>query len=104
MTCNRCDSEFCYKCGSLYVPLTNHRNSLSAFGCKYLYDGHPAERLAVRGGYLAAKAAALTGYPFLLVGGAALLLVGSVVIVPIYIGYRVHTYRKNTRRYRFNRR
>ena len=98
MTCSRCESEFCYKCGGLYVPLTNHRNPLSIFGCKFLYIGHPVERVAMRGGYFAAKMAALTGYPFLLVGGAALLLVGSVVIIPIYIGYRVHKYREKTRR------
>ena len=104
MTCSRCDSEFCYKCGELYTPIAGHRNPLSVFGCKYSYDGHPAERLAIRGGYLAAKVACLTAYPALFVGGAVVLLAGSVVIIPIYIGYRVYNYRLNTRRYHVNRR
>lgn len=95
MTCSRCFSEFCYKCGELYIPFTHHLDQLSLLGCKYLYDGHPAERVAVRGGYLAAKLLFLAGYPALWIGGGVLLLIGGIFFLPIYIGYRVHEYRKH---------
>ena len=106
MTCSRCASEFCYKCGGLYVDIPgfgDHHTKSSVFGCEYLYDGSAAERKLFRGGYLAAKIASLTGYPFLFAGGAALLLTAGVVVVPIYLGYRVYRYHKNTSRQTANR-
>ena len=109
MTCSRCSSEFCYKCGGVYpwvkIPgVGDHHTKSGIFGCEYLYSGSAAERKAFRGGYLAAKIASLTGYPFLFAGGAALLLTAGVVVVPIYLGYRVYRYHKNTSKYRGRRR
>ena len=107
MTCNRCNSEFCYRCGGLYVDIPgfgDHHTKLSVFGCKYIYRGSAAERKAVRGSYLAAKLACLTGYPFLFAGGVAVLLAAGIVVVPIYVGYRVYRYHKNTSKYKVNRR
>ena len=101
MTCNRCDSEFCYKCGGLYIDILgigDHHDAMSVLGCVHSYNGSSAKRRAVRGGYLAAKIAALTGYPFLFVGGAVFLLVFGILVVPVYVGYRICIYCVNTRR------
>ena len=64
----------------------SHRTKLSIFGCKYFYISNTIKRRAVRGSYLAAKIATLTGYPFLFAGGVALLLGAITVAVPIYVG------------------
>ena len=109
MTCSRCESEFCYKCGGVYpwvrIPgVGNHHTPLGIFGCKYLYTSNATKRRAVRGSYLAAKVTTLAGYPFLFAGGVALLLGVGIVAVPIYVGYRVYRYHKNTSKYRVNRR
>ena len=101
MTCNRCDTEFCYKCGGLYLDIPiigDHQDGMSVLGCVYKYNGSSAKRKAIRGGYLAAKIAYLTGYPFLFVGGVCLLLMAGILFVPVYIGYRVCLYCLATRR------
>ena len=62
------------------------------------------KRRAVRGGYLGAKAAMLTGYPFLLVAGAVVVVAVGAVALPVYGGYKFYKYRKNTRKLRRRRR
>lgn len=102
MTCSRCETEFCYKCGGLLsgIPgLGDHYKQTSIFGCKYNYKpNQPFQRKAVRGGYLGAKVAMLTGYPVLFIAGLAVVLVIGVVALPVYGGYRYYKYRKNMKR------
>ena len=104
MTCNRCDTHFCYKCGGRFVEipgLGDHYDHLSVFGCKQNFKrDDPLQRKTIRGGYLGAKLAMLTGYPVLFVGGAAVLVAAGIVVLPIYGGYRLYKFRKNTRRHR----
>lgn len=108
MTCNRCDTKFCYKCGSRFLEfpgLGDHYTRTSVLGCRYNYKAnHPMKRRAVRGGYLGAKAAMLTGYPFLLVAGAVVVVAVGAVALPVYGGYKLYKYRKNTRKLRRRRR
>ncbi len=107
MTCNRCDTEFCYKCGDRFLEfpgLGDHYTKTSILGCKLNYSkGNPTKRVAIRGGYLGAKVAMLAGYPALFVAGAAIVVVVGAVALPIYGGYRLYKYRKNTRKYRARR-
>ena len=102
MTCNRCDTEFCYKCGGRLrcIPgLGDHYTRTSVLGCRYNYKADsPVRRKAIRGGYFGAKLAALTGYPFLLVGGVAVIVVAGAVVLPVYVGYKLYKIRKNTNR------
>ena len=103
MTCNRCDTHFCYKCGGRFVVpgLGDHYDHLCVFGCAQNYKkDNPVQRKAVRGGYLGAKLAMLTGYPVLFAGGAAIVVAAGIVILPIYGGYRLYKFKKNTRRRR----
>lgn len=102
MTCNRCDTEFCYKCGGLYngfPGLGDHYSKISIFGCRELYKPEqPFQRKTMRWGYVGAKLAMLTGYPVLFVAGVAVVVVVGVVALPVYGGYRYYKYRKNTQR------
>lgn len=108
MTCNRCNTHFCYKCGGHFVDipgLGDHYKKMSMFGCRYNYlANEPAKRKAIRGGYFGAKMAMLTGYPVLFVAGVAVFVVIGAVALPIYGGYRLYKFKKNTnkmrRRYR----
>ena len=104
MTCNRCSSEFCYKCGERFVEIPcfgDHYGQMSVFGCKYNYlANQPVKRKMLRGGYFGAKMAMLTGYPILFIGGVAVLVVVGAVAVPIYVSYRLYKFKKNTNRLR----
>ena len=104
MTCNRCKTHFCYKCGGRFVEIPgfgDHYQRTSIFGCKYNYlQNEPIRRKTLRGGYFGAKLAMLTGYPVLFVGGVAVLALVGAVALPIYGGYRYYKFKKNTRRIR----
>ena len=108
MTCNRCDTHFCYKCGGRFVDLPllgDHYDTASVFGCRYNYlPDEPVKRKAVRGGYFGAKMAMLTGYPVLLVTGTVVVVVVAAVALPIYGGYRLYKFKKNTNLIRRRRR
>jgi hypothetical protein len=52
----------------------------------------------MRGGYLAAKLAMLTGYPVLFVAGVAVVVLVGAVALPIYGGYRLYKFKKRTKR------
>lgn len=108
MTCNRCDTHFCYKCGGRFsgiVGLGDHYDQTSVFGCPYNYlRNEPVKRKTVRGGYLGSKLAALTGYPVLFIAGVAVVVIVGAVALPIYGGYRYHKYRKNMKSRYWNRR
>ena len=102
MTCNRCKTEFCYRCGGFYngLPgLGDHYTKTSIFGCSEDYKADsPIQRKTIRGGYLGAKLAMLTGYPVLFVAGLAVVVVVGVVALPIYGGYRFYKFKKRTNR------
>ena len=108
MTCNRCSTHFCYKCGGSFVEIPgvgSHYQRMSVFGCRYNYLAEdPVKRKVLRGGYFGAKMAALTGYPILFVGGVVVLVVAGAVALPIYGGYRYYKFKKNTNRMRRRRR
>ncbi len=107
MTCNRCDTHFCYKCGGRFVDLPglgDHYDRMGVFGCTQNYMANqPIKRKAVRGSYLGAKMAMLTGYPVLFVAGVAVVVTVGIVALPIYGGYRYYKFRKNTNRERRRR-
>lgn len=107
MTCNRCNTHFCYKCGGRFIDfpgLGDHYDNMSMFGCKYNYlSEKPVQRKTLRGGYFGVKMAALTGYPFLFVAGVGLVVVVSAVALPIYGGYKLYKFKKNTNRLRRQR-
>lgn len=56
MTCNRCGTEFCYRCGERYLGckwLGNHLSRLSPFGCRYNFmPEKPHMRRIIRGSVL----------------------------------------------------
>lgn len=108
MTCNRCSTHFCYKCGGRFIEfpgLGDHYERMSMFGCKYNYlSDKPIRRKAVRGGYFGIKIASLTGYPVLFIAGVTVVAVITVVALPVYGGYRLYKLRKNTSRLRRQRR
>ena len=102
MTCNRCHSHFCYKCGNHFrhIPgIGSHYKKLSVLGCPYNYQPENAtKRKVVRGGYLFAKCAAMTGFPILLVGGVAIVVVGSAIILPVVGGVMTYKLIRRKRR------
>ena len=109
MTCNRCNAEFCYQCGGIYASIPgigNHYTNTSVLGCTKIYKpDQPIQRKAVRGGYLAAKLAMLTGYPVLFVAGVAVAILVGAVALPVYGGYRYYKFKKKTNQlYRHRRR
>ena len=108
MTCNRCDTHFCYKCGGrfLEIPgLGDHHTRTSVLGCQYNYKANePVKRKALRGGYFGAKLAMLTGYPVLFVAGAVVVVAVGAVALPIYGGYKLYKYRKNAKKVQRRRR
>lgn len=109
MTCNRCTTEFCYQCGGMYARIPgigNHYTATSVLGCTRIYKpDQPIRRKAVRGGYLAAKLAMLTGYPVLFVAGVAVVILVGAVALPVYGGYRYYKFKKKTNQlYRRRRR
>ena len=108
MTCNRCDTHFCYKCGERFLDIPgigDHYDQTSILGCKYNYcKNNPTKRRAIRGGYFGAKLASLTGYPVLFVGGVVVIVVVGAVALPIYGGYRYYKYRKNMKKRYWRRR
>ena len=108
MTCNRCDTEFCYKCGDRFLEfpgLGDHYSQTGIFGCKQNYHAdQPVKRVTIRGGYFGAKIAMLTGYPILFVAGVAVVVVVGTVALPIYGGYKLYKFTKNTRKNRARRR
>lgn len=108
MTCNRCGTHFCYKCGGRFIEvpgLGDHYQRTSVLGCKYNYfQDDPIKRKTIRGGYFGAKMAMLTGYPVLFVAGVAVVVVVGAVGLPIYGGYRLYKLKKNANKLRRRRR
>ncbi len=108
MTCNRCDTHFCYKCGGRFLDLPgigDHYQKTSILGCEFNYNAkNSTKRKTVRGSYFGAKMAALTAYPVLFVAGVVVVVVVGAVALPIYGGYRYHKYRKNMKQRYWRRR
>ena len=108
MTCNRCGTHFCYKCGGRFIEvpgLGDHYQRTSIFGCKYNYlEAEPIKRKTIRGGYFGAKMAMLTGYPVLFVAGVVVFVIVGTVGLPIYGGYRLYKVKKNANKLRRQRR
>jgi len=108
MTCSDCRCEFCYRCGCRYmnIPgiLGDHYSKLGFAGCKHNYEpNNNVKRVSVRGGYLFSKVASVMGNPGLMIAGGAVLLVAGVVVVPVFVSYKVykhHSARKAVRQRR----
>ena len=53
MTCVRCKTDFCYRCGERFIEIRfigDHYSKLSILGCKYrLKPNNPAQRRFIRG-------------------------------------------------------
>ncbi|XP_011404682.1 PREDICTED: probable E3 ubiquitin-protein ligase RNF217 [Amphimedon queenslandica] len=93
MTCNRCETEFCYYCGDRYLELgiIDHDSALNVWGCPNNYHPNdPVLRKLVRGGYLGAKISYLAGMPILFVGACALLVIGGAIVLPIYGAFKLY--------------
>ena len=108
MTCNQCNSHFCYKCGGYFRDfpgLGYHYDRYSVLGCPYNYSpNNPLKRRAVRGTNLCGKVTTLTpflGYPGLVIGGVAVVVVVVAVALPIVGGavgtYKLYKYVKRSR-------
>ena len=95
MICSDCQCEFCYRCGCRFMNLPgilgNHHSILGFAGCKYNYKPNSnVKRVSVRGSYLFAKMATVMGNPGLMVAGVGVLIVGGVIVIPIYGGYKLY--------------
>jgi hypothetical protein len=93
MTCNRCDTEFCYNCGNRFLELgiIDHDSRLNMWGCPENYHpNEPIRRNLVRGGYLTAKISYLAGVPVVLVGACVVIIAGAAVILPIYGSFKLY--------------
>ena len=107
MTCNRCDTEFCYNCGGRYLDLgiIDHDSTLNVWGCSNNYHpDQPIIRKLVRGGYLTAKLTYLAGVPVLFVGACAVVAVGGAIVLPIYGGVKLYHFIKFKRSISRNKR
>ena len=105
MLCNRCETEFCYRCGGRFLEIPgigSHYDELSVLGCKdnFLPD-EPCKRKFIRGSYLGVKLTGLTGYPVLFIAGAIVVVLIGAVAIPLYFCYKgcLYHYRNKTRRY-----
>ena len=97
MQCNRCDTEFCYDCGGRFLELgiIDHESTLNVWGCPDNYHkDEPIIRHSVRWGYLTAKLSYLAAYPPVLIGACGLLVVGAIIVLPIYGGFKLYSYSK----------
>jgi E3 ubiquitin-protein ligase RNF217 len=93
MVCSKCDSKFCYRCGSrMRLPFyIGHDAKYSVFGCKYkLWPTRPVLRWLTRG---AICASVLLLTPVVLSALIALVAIGipTVLIIgclalPVFIG------------------
>ncbi|XP_074656295.1 uncharacterized protein LOC141909647 [Tubulanus polymorphus] len=104
MTCSKCHTDFCYRCGERYRSvqlLGNHHSRWSILGCKYVHrPNQPIRRKLERGSIFVS---ALFAAPPAIVFGAAaatVLLGTGVLLGPAYGFYRLHKYRKKKRRER----
>ena len=107
MTCNRCETEFCYNCGGRYIDLgiIDHDSHLNVWGCSNNYHpDNPVLRKLVRGGYLTAKLTYLAGIPVVFVGACALVVVGGAIFLPIYGGVKLYHFAKYKHSISHNRR
>lgn len=104
MSCQNCNTKFCYRCGHRYFQLKligKHSDKFSPFGCKYnLLPDKPVARKAIRGSVLGAKIFGGVLLGGLIVAAAAVFLGGSVIIVPSYFGVRYYHYRKRQKVFR----
>ena len=90
MTCSKCHTSFCYRCGGRQhdlILLGDHYSRFSVLGCKYNYmPDKPLRRKAIRGSILVAGVT--VGVP-LAIGGGALLAAGIVAASPFYGTYKI---------------
>ncbi|XP_078584924.1 E3 ubiquitin-protein ligase RNF19A-like [Branchiostoma floridae x Branchiostoma japonicum] len=93
MTCTRCKTEFCYRCGDRFRDIRfmgNHYTKLSVFGCKYLYKAEkPVQRKMIRGAVLGGQLVAAPVLAGLAVGAGSLLVGVGTFVLPVYGGYRL---------------
>ncbi|XP_066268228.1 E3 ubiquitin-protein ligase RNF217-like [Branchiostoma lanceolatum] len=93
MTCTRCKTEFCYRCGDRFRDIRfmgNHYTKLSVFGCKYLYKAEkPVQRKMIRGAVLGGQLVAAPVLAGLAVGAGSLLVGVGTFILPVYGSYRL---------------
>ncbi|XP_019632791.1 PREDICTED: E3 ubiquitin-protein ligase RNF19B-like [Branchiostoma belcheri] len=112
MTCTRCKTEFCYRCGDRFRDIRfmgNHYTKLSVFGCKYLYKAEkPVQRKMIRGAVLGGQLVAAPVLAGLAVGAGSLLVGVGTFVLPVYGGYRLFkkykAVRAQKKRRRFQRR
>lgn len=107
MTCNQCQSNFCYKCGGYFRDfpgLGSHYERHSVFGCPYNFSpNNPLKRRTFRGTNLCGKLSTVVpvvGYPGLIIGGVGVVVVVVIVALPIVGGvvgtYKLHKYIKKS--------
>ncbi|KAG7275638.1 hypothetical protein CRUP_021965, partial [Coryphaenoides rupestris] len=88
MTCTKCNTNFCYRCGDRYRQMRffgDHTSNLSVFGCRYRYlPDKPHLRRLIRGSVCASKVVLAPVVLVLVVVLGALSLVIGLVVFPIY--------------------
>ncbi|KAL2081928.1 hypothetical protein ACEWY4_021746 [Coilia grayii] len=88
MTCTRCNTNFCYRCGERYRHMRffgDHTSDLSVFGCKYRYlPNKPHLRRLVRGSVCVTKLLLCPLVIVLTVVVGAVVIVVALLIFPIY--------------------
>jgi len=91
MSCSRCHTEFCYRCGGKYHHLKflgNHYDRYSVLGCKYNFKpDKPAQRLAVRGALFSGQVMLMPIVAGLVVSAGCVVLGAGVVAAPFYGSY-----------------
>ncbi|XP_070534844.1 E3 ubiquitin-protein ligase RNF217-like isoform X2 [Ptychodera flava] len=104
MTCSRCKTEFCYRCGKQFRSLKfigDHYSRLSVFGCKYRFKpDNPVQRRMVRGAVLGAHLLAAPVFLAQAAVGLALALAVGCVILPFYGGMKLRRKLKGKKRKR----
>jgi len=84
MTCNRCKTDFCYRCGGKHYSLGwlgNHYSRYSFLGCKYnLHPNKPVLRVAKRSGVIVGGTLLM---PLALTG----LVLGATLVLPSVVIY-----------------
>lgn len=106
MSCARCHTEFCYRCGKKYHHIKfigNHYDRFSILGCKYNFKpDRPVQRMFVRGALFSGQVILSPVVAGLAAGVGCVVIGVGIVAAPFYGSYRLlnkKSYRKKGGKY-----